>query len=98
LLRYTPKLAFYVSIHLQLIKIYFNAEYAKYHAHDGVTTDRRRKAAARTYFYMNEAQCERNMETFLQSIEAVSGTESPLTLPFNTSQNKYLMAFIFGIE
>lgn len=31
------------------------------------------KAAARTYFYMNEAQCERNMEIFLQSIEAVSG-------------------------
>jgi hypothetical protein len=48
-------------------------EYAKYHAHDGTTTDRRLKAAARTYFYMNEAQCERNMETFIQSIEAVSG-------------------------
>jgi proline dehydrogenase len=31
------------------------------------------KVVARTYFYMNEAQCERNMEIFLQSIEAVSG-------------------------
>jgi len=31
-------------------------------------------ASARTFFYMNEAQCERNMETFIQSIEAVSGT------------------------
>ncbi|ODM93544.1 Proline dehydrogenase 1, mitochondrial [Orchesella cincta] len=34
--------------------------------------DRRKKAVARTYFYLDEAQCERNMETFLQSIEAVS--------------------------
>ncbi|OXA52967.1 proline dehydrogenase 1, mitochondrial isoform X2 [Folsomia candida] len=46
------------------------SEYTKYQ--EG-TSNRRMKAAARTYFYMNEAQCERNMETFLQSIEAVSG-------------------------
>lgn len=29
--------------------------------------------SARTYFYLNEATCERNMETFLKCLEAVSG-------------------------
>lgn len=48
------------------------ADYTKYHCHEEFA-DRRKKAVARTYFYMNEAQCERNMDTFLQSIEAVSG-------------------------
>lgn len=36
--------------------------------------DRRYKVqSARTYFYLNEATCERNMETFLKCLEAVSG-------------------------
>jgi len=36
--------------------------------------DRRYKVqSARTYFYLNEAQCERNFETFHQCLEAVSG-------------------------
>ncbi|GJQ79910.1 hypothetical protein Trydic_g18354 [Trypoxylus dichotomus] len=36
--------------------------------------DRRYKVqSARTYFYLNEATCERNMETFLQCLEAVAG-------------------------
>ncbi|XP_018330006.1 proline dehydrogenase 1, mitochondrial isoform X2 [Agrilus planipennis] len=30
-------------------------------------------SSARTYFYMNEATCERNMETFIQCLEAVAG-------------------------
>lgn len=34
--------------------------------------DRRLKVlSARTYFYLNEATCERNMETFIKCLEAV---------------------------
>ncbi|KAJ9576174.1 hypothetical protein L9F63_006996 [Diploptera punctata] len=36
--------------------------------------DRRYKVqSARTYFYLNEAQCERNLEVFQECLEAVSG-------------------------
>jgi proline dehydrogenase len=36
--------------------------------------DRRYKVqSARTYFYLNEAQCERNLEIFHECLEAVSG-------------------------
>lgn len=45
--------------------------------------DRRYKVqSARTYFYLNEATCERNMETFIKCLEAVAGENSILLLLF----------------
>lgn len=45
----------------------------QYHM-DKQFADRRYKVqSARTYFYLNEAQCERNLEVFHECLEAVSG-------------------------
>lgn len=44
----------------------------KYHCHEKFV-NRRLKSKERMHFYKNEAQCDGNMNIFLQSIEAVSG-------------------------
>lgn len=45
----------------------------QYHV-DKSFADRRFKVqSARTYFYLNEATCERNMETFIRCLEAIAG-------------------------
>ena len=46
----------------------------RYKPHKSKAANRKFKLTqARTYFYENEASCEKNMETFLRSIEAVAG-------------------------
>jgi proline dehydrogenase len=49
----------------------------QYSAHEPLpeagTSRRWKNFSARTYFYQNEATCERNAETFLRCIEAVAG-------------------------
>ncbi|XP_011564591.2 proline dehydrogenase 1, mitochondrial [Plutella xylostella] len=46
----------------------------QYHVEQRFADRRYKVYAARTYFYLNEAACERNMEAFLRSIEAVADT------------------------
>lgn len=47
----------------------------KYHSHQEFADRRYKVDSARTYFYLNEAQCERNMEIFMRCLEAVSGRQ-----------------------
>ncbi|KAK6636553.1 hypothetical protein RUM43_010215 [Polyplax serrata] len=45
----------------------------QYHVEKTFADRRYKVQSARTYFYLNEATCERNMETFLHCLEAISG-------------------------
>ncbi|KAL7744212.1 hypothetical protein ACLKA6_009179 [Drosophila palustris] len=45
----------------------------QYHVDKSFADRRYKVSSARTYFYLNEATCERNMETFIKCLEAVSG-------------------------
>lgn len=45
----------------------------QYHLHKPFADRRNKVTSARTYFYLNEATCEKNMEIFIKCLEAVSG-------------------------
>jgi hypothetical protein len=52
----------------------------RYHSHQEFADRRYKVESARTYFYLNEAQCERNMEIFMRCLEAVSGNNQLFTI------------------
>ncbi|XP_043268422.1 proline dehydrogenase 1, mitochondrial isoform X2 [Venturia canescens] len=45
----------------------------KYHVEKSFADRRYKVASARTYFYLNEASCERNMDIFIRCLETVAG-------------------------
>lgn len=45
----------------------------KYHVAKPFADRRYKVASARTYFYLNEASCERNMDIFIRCLESVAG-------------------------
>ncbi|XP_043470287.1 proline dehydrogenase 1, mitochondrial [Leptopilina heterotoma] len=44
----------------------------KYHVEKSFADRRYKVSSARTYFYLNEASCERNMDVFINSLEAIA--------------------------
>ena len=45
----------------------------KYHVEKSFADRRYKVSSARTYFYLNEASCERNMDVFIRCLEAIAG-------------------------
>ncbi|XP_033209867.1 proline dehydrogenase 1, mitochondrial isoform X2 [Belonocnema kinseyi] len=45
----------------------------KYHVEKSFADRRYKVSSARTYFYLNEASCERNVDVFIRCLEAIAG-------------------------
>lgn len=62
----------------------------KYHVAKPFADRRYKVSSARTYFYLNEANCERNMDIFIRCLESVAGESVIKILLFFFSSRKNL--------
>lgn len=60
----------------------------KYHVAKPFADRRYKVSSARTYFYLNEANCERNMDIFIRCLESVAGESVIKILLFFFSSRK----------
>lgn len=68
----------------------------KYHVAKPFADRRYKVSSARTYFYLNEANCERNMDIFIRCLESVAGESVIKILLFFFSSRKNFFLQRYG--